>query len=280
MRGKTTHQGIGCLALIGPAGAAVNQAWRTLSGSLCWLTFGLGCLLLAAAAPLVRLSSLQGDKQTRRLRLCAHHLSRLWMQFCRLVGSIDVCVVQSHPPGNGLLVANHPSLLDAIWVIGQHRNLCCIIKGDLQRISVFRYLIRQLGYVSNQDPELLLQESCNRLRQGETLLVFPEATRTPVGELPRFFPGSAELAVRTGVTVQPIVIHKPGAYLSKGYPWYQFPDATLRPLLEFCAPLPLPSGTSRRQARRALTAELQRFFHHRLDTQRLHIGAARLKIKP
>jgi 1-acyl-sn-glycerol-3-phosphate acyltransferase len=48
------------------------------------------------------------------------------------------------------------------------------------------------------------------LRQGETILVFPEGTRSPNGQLQRFHPGFCALARRSGATIVPVAIR--GAY--------------------------------------------------------------------
>jgi 1-acyl-sn-glycerol-3-phosphate acyltransferase len=44
-----------------------------------------------------------------------------------------------------------------------------------------------------------------RLRDGHSLFVFPEGTRSTTGELIRFYPGAFRMAVRFGVPIVPVV---------------------------------------------------------------------------
>jgi 1-acyl-sn-glycerol-3-phosphate acyltransferase len=59
--------------------------------------------------------------------------------------------------------------------------------------------------------------TCHRkLRDGDSLFVFPEGTRSPDGNLIRFYPGAFRLAVRFGVPVVPVVVDGTGDILPKG----------------------------------------------------------------
>ncbi len=268
MRGKTTGQGLGCLAIIGP-GRLINQSWRAFTGTLCWITFGLGCALLAVFIALLRLLVPQPGRAVI-LRRWAHYLARAWMGWCRLLGSIHVQHNFQPHPSPGLVVANHPTLLDVIWILSHYPNLCCVTKADIDANPLFRFLARHLDYVSNKDPERLLQMGSTRLQQGETMLVFPEATRTPVNQLPKFHLAAAELAVRSGAAIHPVIVHKSGPYLSKGYPWYTFPSDTMRVYLEFGAVFSPQLDDSPRVARRRLNGQLEGYFHQALIARNRH----------
>jgi 1-acyl-sn-glycerol-3-phosphate acyltransferase len=45
-----------------------------------------------------------------------------------------------------------------------------------------------------------------RLAEGHSLFVFPEGTRSPDGNLIRFYPGAFRLAVRNHVPIVPVVV--------------------------------------------------------------------------
>jgi 1-acyl-sn-glycerol-3-phosphate acyltransferase len=264
MTGKTTDQRWGFLALISSAPPRLGTLGYAVGYTSAYGVFVLGCLAIAAAAPVAGM--IHGDRRRRIiwLRGVASRVARIYLGYCRLIRMVKVEFIGERKLPPGLIVANHPSLVDALWLISTQPDICCVLKGDLERFGLFRYLATQLDYVSNQDPERLLAEGCARLRQGETLLVFPEATRTPPGELPTFRLGAAELAVRTAVPVHPVVVHKAGSYLSKARPWYAFPNQPLRWQIVFTDTLAEVRTDSPRQARRQLTAELQKFFHQEI----------------
>jgi 1-acyl-sn-glycerol-3-phosphate acyltransferase len=53
------------------------------------------------------------------------------------------------------------------------------------------------------------------LREGSSVMIFPEGTRSPDGALQEFKPGAFELAVRSGRPVLPIAINGTSAALPK-----------------------------------------------------------------
>ena len=249
---------------------SIGRLLRPIGFTISYPIFALSCCLLALAAPVVVLVSADQRERARKMRLGAMLVARGYLQLCRGLGLISVNYVNPVELPAGLIVANHPSLVDAIWILATQPDLCCVLKGDLQRFKVLQLLVQQLGWVSNRDPEQLLREGCERLRAGETLLVFPEGTRTLPGQPVKFRLGAAELALRSGVPVHPIVIHKHGRYLSKSSPWYDFPADKIRWSVEFAPTLSLTDASQDiRVRRRQLTADLQHFFRKALRENKI-----------
>ncbi len=218
-----------------------------------------------ATAVWLRLRESDPVERIARLRGVVSRLCRWYLDYQSALGLISVEYLRQRRLGPGLIVANHPSLVDAFWILATQPHVCCVLKGDLQASWLFRSLVEQLNYVSNRDPEELLADGTCRLLAGETLLVFPEATRTTPQIMPRFRLGAAELAVRSGAVIHPIVIYKTGAYLSKSRAWYQFPSHRLTWRIAFAPSIQPTIGRDPRQARRRITADLERYFHRCLD---------------
>lgn len=113
-----------------------------------------------------------------------------------------------------LIVSNHQSFLDPALVgMALPRQISYLARRDLFRIPGFRQLIIALnaqpvtrGAVDSK----ALRNILRLLRRGQTLLMFPEGTRTHDGSLGRFRPGAAGIAIRCGVAVLPACIE--GAY--------------------------------------------------------------------
>jgi len=266
MSGKTTDQRWGFLALFSSAPLNLAVVGYALGIMSAYVMFAAGCLAIAACATWGRLAHKEHRRRVDRMRTIAHRIAQLYLGYCRRIGMVDVQYRGAAARPAGLIVANHPSLVDAIWLIATQPHVCCVLKGDLERLWLFRYLAAQLDYVSNRDPERLLEEGCKRLQQGETLLVFPEATRTPPGRLPEFRLGAAELAVRANAPIHPVVLHKSDSYLSKARPWYKFPRKPMDWRIVFADTIPAAHTGDPRHTRRRLTADLQAFFHRELAT--------------
>lgn len=136
-------------------------------------------------------------------------LSQVWFQF-RFSGRKNV-----PPAGPVLLVANHQSFLDPVLVgIACPRQIRALARHELF-FWPLGWLIRTLGAVPVDRQRSALggiKASLELLKQGEVLLVFPEGTRTPHGQLQPLHPGFCLLARRTGATIVPAAID--GAFLA------------------------------------------------------------------
>lgn len=84
-------------------------------------------------------------------------------------------------------------------------------------------MLRNTGYLSNADPEDLIDDCSCSLAQGSNLIIFPEGTRTLPGSALKFQRGAANLALRSGYNFQRALIRVSPPALTKGWPWYKVP---------------------------------------------------------
>ena len=87
-----------------------------------------------------------------------------------------------------------------------------LYKQEAERLQALG-ILRQAGDPARAFPELTGQLERARLdilARGHILVVFPEGTRTPDGEIKAFRPGFALLASQAGVPIVPAAVH--GAY--------------------------------------------------------------------
>ncbi|MDG6403168.1 lysophospholipid acyltransferase family protein, partial [Pseudomonas quasicaspiana] len=69
----------------------------------------------------------------------------------------------------------------------------------------------------------MLDTAADALRDGQTLIVFPEGTRTQPGCAPQFHRGAAAIALRGASVITPVVIQVSPTTLTKAEPWYRIP---------------------------------------------------------
>jgi len=258
------------------------RLWQALALPLSYPIFALGALMMIALVPVAMLGNRSRRARIRWLRTAMYRGARVWVRVAELLQVLEVEIDDRRPPGVELgarntpssspvlVIANHPSLIDVLLITATVPNLCCVLKGALSYNPLFRLLINQLDYLPNSNPESMLAEGSRRLQREETLLIFPEGTRSEPGTELDFRFGAAELAVRSGCAVLPIVIRTNTAYLSKGYPWYRLPADKLRYTLEVgpaFASRPAEIGANRRKARRALNKLWLAHFKQRLDRE-------------
>ncbi|MGW8256639.1 MAG: lysophospholipid acyltransferase family protein [Thermoguttaceae bacterium] len=116
--------------------------------------------------------------------------------------------------GGVLAVANHQSHLDPPLIgSGCPRQMNYLARETLFRFTPFKQLIGSVNAIPIDRDGLGisgLKESLRRLKRGEIVLIFPEGTRTPDGQIKAFRPGFTSLAVRSRSVILPISIA--GAY--------------------------------------------------------------------
>jgi len=212
-----------------------NWPWRLFATALSFVLFGLGGLALRVLVfPSQRL--LPGDSAVRQRRArCA--ITRTFHLFIRCMVRMKVITLEfdgAHKLGRPgqLIIANHPSLLDVVLLVGHIPNTNCIVKHKLAANPFTRGAVKHAGYITNDASLEMFDHAADVLRQGETLLIFPEGTRTPMHSLPRFHRGACAIALRGASVITPIVIRMNPRSLAKGEPWYRIPARRIRYTIE------------------------------------------------
>ena len=149
--------------------------------------------------------------------------SRLWYKFMRMIVQNIALVAfrirysgQHNIPSEGgaLVVCNHQSHLDPPLVgMGSWRHMNYLARDTLFRFAPFGWLIKSVNAfpIDREGIGLAgIKESLRRLKRGELVLIFPEGTRTPDGQIKPLRPGFTSLAVRSGAAILPVAVE--GAY--------------------------------------------------------------------
>jgi 1-acyl-sn-glycerol-3-phosphate acyltransferase len=78
-------------------------------------------------------------------------------------------------------------------------------------------------YITNGSTAAMMEGGIKALSEGETVIVFPEGTRTKPQQRCIFHRGAANLALRAARIVTPVYISVVPTTLTKGEPWYRIP---------------------------------------------------------
>jgi 1-acyl-sn-glycerol-3-phosphate acyltransferase len=201
--------------------------WRLFATALVFLIFGLGSLLARAFVfPPVQWWPGTPAARVRRARRLIGSLFRAVYR-----GAAGLSVLTYEFEGGHLLgrrgqmiVANHPSLLDVVFLMGHVDQANCVVKHSLLRNIFTAGPVRSAAYITNDENANMIDRAADVLKAGETLIVFPEGTRTPRGQPPRFHRGACAIALRGAAVVTPVVIRMAPRSLTKGEPWYRIPN--------------------------------------------------------
>jgi len=248
----------------------LEYASRVVASGLCFATFGLACLVLSLGVfPLIRLTSPDAATTRRRVRQVVFHAYRFFIGMGRMLGVLSYELHGGErlaAPGQ-LVVANHPSLIDVLFVGAQMPQVDCIVKDALLRNPFLGAPVRWADYIPNGKAEHLIEHCVTTLRAGNSLLVFPEGTRSVPGQPLLMRRGAAHIAIAAGVDLLPVTILCHPSSLTKSDVWYRVPlrrphwSVTVGEPIRL-AGLLVPGESSSRAARR-VTAHLTEYFSAR-----------------
>lgn len=204
--------------------------WRRLVfTAFGYVFFGIGALLAQAILPFLLFKHKGMERQLAARRLIARTW-RWFLAYLRITGVINYRYHGVDVLGRSgqLILANHPSLLDVLLLISVVPESNCIIKKSLQRNVFVGGLIRAAGYIPNNQNEATLDAAIQVLEAGETLMIFPEGTRTKADGIIHFNRAAVSIGLRAATEIRPVVVRMTPAGIRKNEPWYRIPDTTYK----------------------------------------------------
>ena len=144
-----------------------------------------------------------------------HIIARIWAQSILMASRVHVNVQglsNIEPDKSYIYMANHQSNFDIPVLLGylpvQFRWLA---KAELFKIPVFGRAMLGAGYVKidrfNQESAFeSINEAARKMKDGVSVMIFPEGTRSKDGSIRPFKKGGFVMAVDSGVPIVPVVI--------------------------------------------------------------------------
>ncbi|MDP1899788.1 MAG: lysophospholipid acyltransferase family protein [Rubrivivax sp.] len=128
----------------------------------------------------------------------------------------------SHEPGL-IVIANHPSMLDAVMLVARLPRSFCVMKAGLARNPLLGPAARLARYIRNDSAVGMVRRAVSELKAGGQLVMFPEGTRTTVPPINAFRPGVTLIAKLAQAPIQAVFIDTESPYLGKGWPLWRLP---------------------------------------------------------
>ena len=254
-----------------PVNTRLNYYWRLAATGGCFAAFGIGGIILSIVAfPLLQLTSRK--TRTVRARWLIHKSFGLFMRIMESVGIMRFEVIGAEKLRNcptTLVLASHPTLIDVVALLSLMPNANCVVKRALWDNPFLGGVVRAAKYVSNSDPDNLIEDCAADLADGTPLLIFPEGTRTPPSGKPlHFLRGAAYIALKSGVPILPVLIRCTPSTLSKSERWYQIPYRRFHLRVDVLSPISasqwISTGEPQTVAARRLTQLLEAHFTHEM----------------
>lgn len=250
------------------------RLWRVPATGFGFALMGIGGVFISVVHTLIVLPlPFKRQRKNRVARTSIRHAFYCYVRVLKCLGLLDFQIHNRDrlDGGGQLIIANHPSLLDVVFLMSIVPNANCVVKAGLWRNPFTTGPVRVAGYIRNDD-KALLERCVASLAAGDNLIIFPEGTRTIPGEALKFQRGLAYLALSGQTHLSPVVIDCSPPTLLKGMPWYIIPP--LKPIFRFWVDGPLavadgydPESPRPRQVRQ-LCRYLQNYFEIRLKDER------------
>lgn len=181
------------------------------------------------------------------------HSGTAWAWLIAAVGWMRVRVhgrENLDPKTSYVILANHQGIVDIIALYGfWWRQFRWVMKQELRKVPALGAACAALGfiYVDRSNPRKAyesLEAAKPQLRDGVSVLFFPEGTRSPDGHLLRFKKGGFQIARQLGLPILPVSITGSRHIMPRGA-YLTIPgivDITIHP------PVPAPTSEAEEQA--------------------------------
>ncbi|PKM55367.1 MAG: 1-acyl-sn-glycerol-3-phosphate acyltransferase [Firmicutes bacterium HGW-Firmicutes-5] len=143
-----------------------------------------------------------------------HKMTASWGRLMVALSSSKVELVDLYklPEGNVLYVSNHQSYYDIPLLLGYlPKPKAYVAKIELSKVPLISHWMRVMGCLFldrgnlKQSLKVILQ-GVEDLKNGKTLVIFPEGTRSKSYTMAEFRKGSLKLGIKAGVPIVPITI--------------------------------------------------------------------------
>jgi 1-acyl-sn-glycerol-3-phosphate acyltransferase len=191
-----------------------KRMFRTL---FAWVICFFSTMILGTVAILLSLFDPSGN--------IPHLVARLWGKIqlgttgtrvkIQGLGNLD-------PQKSYILVSNHQSNFDIFTLLGylpiQFR---WIAKAELFRLPFLGWAMSRIGYIpierdSPKKAYRSMLQAAEKVRKSVSVMIFPEGTRSPDGNLQPFKKGLFLIALKSQAPILPIAIRGTGKIMQKG----------------------------------------------------------------
>jgi 1-acyl-sn-glycerol-3-phosphate acyltransferase len=121
-----------------------------------------------------------------------------------------------------IFMCNHQSYFDIFVLLSyMPADFKFIMKQELMKIPLFGLAMKGAGYlgIERENPreaKRSMDELAQNIRSGSSVLIFPEGTRSPDGELLPFKKGGFHMALKAGCDIVPVAISNTYRIVEKG----------------------------------------------------------------
>ena len=188
--------------------------FRTVSA---WMIFLFSTVILGTVAISLSLFDSSGN--------ISHLVARLWGRIQLATTGTKVKVQGREnvdPQKSYILVSNHQSAFDIFALLGYFPfQFRWTAKAELFRIPFLGWSMSRIGYIpiersSPKKAYRSMLRAAEKVKQGVSVMVFPEGTRSPDGKIQPFKKGAFLIALKSQAAILPVAIRGTEKIMQKG----------------------------------------------------------------
>lgn len=191
----------------------IGSLLRSLWGLLLIL---IGSLLLDVLIVVLLLLPCRMSAKQRWFRGALQHIARV------ILYAMPGCHLRIHRHGEtfrqpAIIIANHLSMIDLLIMLSLSPDIVITAKSWVIRNPLFALIAKFAGFIdTSKGVEQMEQTMTAIVAQQQSLLIFPEGTRSDDLEMQRFHKGAFYLAEHYHLDIVPIVLYGTGNVYRKG----------------------------------------------------------------
>jgi len=144
-----------------------------------------------------------------------HRYARLWGKTALLANRVRVKIEgmeQLNGKGPYIFMSNHQGSYDIFALLGHlPYQFKWLAKKELFSIPFFGWTMAAAGYIridreGTRETVEAMNDAAQKIRDGMSVVIFPEGSRSPDGSIQPFKKGGFTLAIKSGVPIVPIAI--------------------------------------------------------------------------
>lgn len=145
----------------------------------------------------------------------AHYVGKFWARMNLLVSGVLVSIegkehIEKHK--SYILMSNHESHYDVLALIAcMPLQLRWVMKLELREVPIFGFCCERMGHIyvdrgHSKNAHESLRAAGEKIRNGASVVFFPEGTRSPDGKLLPFKKGGFVIALEAKVPILPVTV--------------------------------------------------------------------------
>ncbi|MCB2293014.1 1-acyl-sn-glycerol-3-phosphate acyltransferase [Clostridium algoriphilum] len=163
----------------------------------------------------LKFNSIKTKKSIKEAEVYLFKVATNWANFVLKTAGLNLTVEgkENIPNEACLFVGNHQSDFDIPVILANMGRLTgAVAKKSMVKIPIMSYWMKQIHcvFMDRENPREALKsmaEGVDNLKNGYSMLIFPEGTRSRSNNMGEFKKGSMRLAIKAGVPIIPITVY-------------------------------------------------------------------------